>query len=68
VRAAVGWLARELGCATLAEVGRRTNRTGSSVTSAVQRLSARVAQDRDLSERLERLRDRLSAKFATLHA
>ena len=41
-RAVVGWLAREMDCATLTEVGKFVNRDVGSISSAVRRLSERL--------------------------
>jgi putative transposase len=43
-RAAVGWLASELGSASLVEVGRETAREVSTISSAVRRLSERARE------------------------
>jgi len=55
VRSAIAWLASELQCATLVEVGRRVRREGSSLSSAVRRLHDRAAEDETLAKRLDRL-------------
>jgi len=68
VRAAIAWLATELQCATLAEVGRRVRREGSSLSSAVRRLQQRAARDAALATRLDRLRNVLLARVATCQA
>ena len=68
VRAAIAWLATELRCATLAEVGRRVRREGSSLSSAARRLRHRAADDTPLATRLDRLRDVLLARVATCQA
>jgi len=51
-RAVVGWLARELCCGTLSEVGKSVNRDVGSVSSAVRRLSYRMEEDMELKERI----------------
>ncbi len=53
VRAAVGWLASELGSASFVEVGREVARDGSTISSAVRRLSERARRDSALSRRLD---------------
>jgi putative transposase len=51
-RAVVGWLARELDCATLTDVGKHVNRDGGSISSAVRRLSERLKNVPELAERV----------------
>jgi len=51
-RAVVGWLARELGCVTLSEVGRLVNRDVGSINSAVRRLSDRMQEIPKLAEKV----------------
>lgn len=51
-RAVVGWLARELGCATLTDVGKHVNRDVGSISSAVRRLSERLQDRAELAERV----------------
>ena len=51
-RAVIGWLSRELVCATLSEVGKSVNRDVGSVSSAVRRLSYRMEEDMELKERI----------------
>lgn len=51
-RAVVGWLARELGCATLTDVGKYVNRDVGSISSAVRRLSERLQDVPELAERV----------------
>ncbi len=51
-RAVIGWLVRELGCATLSEVGKRVNRDVGSVSSAVRRLSYRIEEEIGLKDRI----------------
>jgi putative transposase len=50
-RAVVGWLASELGSASLVEVGRETAREVSTISFAVRRLSERARADPALSRR-----------------
>jgi hypothetical protein len=68
VRAAIAWLANELHCATLAEIGRRVRREGSSLSSAVRRLRQRADRDAALAARLDRLRTGLLDQVATCQA
>ncbi len=58
-RAVMGWLARELGCVTLSEVGRYVNRDVGSISSAVRRLSDRLPDMPKLAKRIRDLRARL---------
>lgn len=51
-RAVVGWLAHELGCVTLSEVGKLVNRDVGSISSAVRRLSIRMREEPELTERV----------------
>jgi len=67
-RAAIAWLASELRCAPLVEVGRRISREGSSVSSSVRRLRQRATRDGVLAGRLERLRGILLGEVATCQA
>ena len=55
-RAVVGWLARELGCATLTAVGKLVNRDVGSISSSVCRLSDRMREDPDLADRVRSLK------------
>ena len=55
-RAVVGWLARELDCATLSDVGRLFNRDVGSISSAVRRLSERMQKEPELAARLRSLK------------
>ena len=55
-RAVVGWLARELGCVTLSDVGRLVNRDVGSISSAVRRLSDRMQEMPELAHRLRSLK------------
>lgn len=54
-RAVVGWLARELGCVTLSEVGKHVNRDVGSISSSVRRLSERMQEAPELAERVRSL-------------
>lgn len=58
-RAVVGWLARELGCATLSEMARLVNRDVGSVSSAVRRLSERMQENPELTDRVRIVKDEL---------
>jgi len=51
-RAVVGWLARELDCATLTDVAKHVNRDVGSVSSAVRRLSDRLQNAPELAEQV----------------
>jgi hypothetical protein len=51
-RAVVGWLARELGCVTLSEVGKHVNRDVGSISSSVRRLSERMQEAPELADRV----------------
>jgi REP element-mobilizing transposase RayT len=55
-RAVVGWLARELGCVTLSEVGKHVNRDVGSISSSVRRLSERMQEAPELAERVRSLK------------
>lgn len=59
-RAVVAWLARELGCATLSEVGTRVCRDVGSISSAVRRLTDRCLDDPQLAKRLQTLHAELA--------
>lgn len=48
----MGWLAHELGCVTLSEVGKLVNRDVGSISSAVRRLSNRMREEPELTERV----------------
>ncbi|MEW6429288.1 MAG: transposase [Thermodesulfobacteriota bacterium] len=58
-RAVVGWLARELGCATLSDVARHVNRDLGSISSAVRRLTDRMQETPDLAEQVRTLKAEL---------
>lgn len=60
-RAVAGWLARELGCATLSDVAKLVNRDVGSISSAVRRLSDRMQEARELAERIRSLKAALEA-------
>ena len=55
-RAVTGWLARELGCATLTAVGKLLNRDVGSISSSIRRLSDRMQEDPDLADRVRSLK------------
>jgi REP element-mobilizing transposase RayT len=55
-RAVVGWLARELGCVTLSEVGKHVNRDVGSISSSVRRLSERMQEAPELADRVRSLK------------
>ena len=67
-RAVAGWLARELGCCTLSDVGRLFNRDVGSISSAVRRLSERMQKDPELAERVAVLKAELEPKLNNLEA
>ena len=58
-RAVVGWLAREMDCATLTDVGKFVNRDVGSISSAVRRLSERLQNTPELVNRVESLKAEL---------
>jgi len=55
-RAVVGWLARELGCATLSDVGKFVNRDVGSISSSVRRLTDRMQEVPGLADRVRSLK------------
>jgi REP element-mobilizing transposase RayT len=55
-RAVLGWLARELGCATLSEVSKLVNRDVGSISSSVSRLSVRMEDLPELAGRVQSLK------------
>lgn len=55
-RAVIGWLARELGCATLSDVGKLVNRDVGSISSSVSRLSYRMQEVTKLADRVRLLK------------
>jgi putative transposase len=59
-RAVVGWLARELGCATFTEVGKLVNRDVGSISSSVRRLTDRMQNELDLTDRVQSLKAALA--------
>ena len=60
-RAVAGWLARELGCATLSDIAKLVNRDVGSISSAVRRLSDHMQGARELAERMRSLKAALEA-------
>jgi REP-associated tyrosine transposase len=54
-RARVGWLAMQLGGATLTEVAKRLKRDVTSLSSAARRLGERAPNSQELQECMERL-------------
>jgi hypothetical protein len=66
-RSVVGWLAQELGCVTLSEVGKLVNRDVGSISSAVRRLSNRMQEVPELAERVQLLKKGLN-ELAILEA
>lgn len=60
-RAVISWLARELGCATLSEVGKLVNRDVGSISSSVRRLSYRMQEVPELADRVRLLKTALEA-------
>lgn len=54
-RAMVGWLAMQLGGATLTEVAKRLKRDVTSLSSAVRHLGERARNSQELQECMERL-------------
>lgn len=60
-RATAGWLAQELGCATLSDIAKLVNRDVGSVSSAVRRLSDRMLDVSELAERMRSLKAALEA-------
>jgi putative transposase len=58
-RAVAGWLAQDLGCVTLSEVGRFVNRDVESISSAVRRLSDRMQEMPKLAERIRSIKTTL---------
>jgi hypothetical protein len=67
-RAVIGWLARELGCATLSEVGRLVNRDVGSISSAVRRLSIRMQEEAELAHQVRRIKAKLDFQLNNLEA
>ena len=55
-RAVLGWLARELGCATLSDVSKLVNRDVGSISSSVSRLSERMLDLPELANRVQSLK------------
>lgn len=58
-RSVAGWLARELGCVTLSDIGKLVNRDGGSISSAVRRLANRMPDEPELSNRVRSLKQLL---------
>ena len=58
-RAVVSWLVRELGCATLSDVGKLVNRDVGSISSSVRRLSNRMQEEAELADRVRLLKAKL---------
>ena len=67
-RAVAGWLAKEMGCGTLSEVGMLVNRDVGSMSSAVRRLSDRMVNDPQLAVQMQKLKAVFKNKFANLEA
>lgn len=59
-RAVMGWLAMELGCVTLTELGHRFNRDVGTMSSGVRRIADRSRQDPKLKNRLAMLKSMLA--------
>ncbi len=55
-RAVMGWLARELGCVTLSDVGKFVNRDVGSISSSVRRLVERMHVVPGLADRVRSLK------------
>lgn len=66
-RAIIGWLAREMGAATLSEIARRFNRDVGTISSAVRRLEDRAGATPVLAEHLRSFLKSLS-ELANLEA
>ena len=60
-RAVIGWLARELGCGTLSDVGKLVNRDVGSISSSVRRLSNRMQEEAELADRVLLLKAKLES-------
>ena len=54
-RGMAGWLVMELGVGTLEELGRRTGRDVTTISSAVKRLQNRSKKDFKLAEAMKKL-------------
>jgi len=61
-RAVAGWLARESGNVTFAEIAGLVNRDIGTISSAVRRLTERLQQDPDLAHRLLSLKAEIDRK------
>ena len=59
-REVAAWLVLELGVCTLGELGRRTGRDVSTVSSAAKRLQIRSKTDLKLAERMKGLLEEVS--------
>lgn len=55
-RAVVGFLVREIGCATLSDVAKVVNREVGSVSSAVRRLTERMQENTELAHKVRTVR------------
>ena len=67
-RAVAGWLAKELGCGTLSEVGKLVNRDVGSMSSAVRRLSDRMVNDPQLAVQMQKLKTVFENNLVNLEA
>lgn len=67
-RAVAAWLAKELGCGTLSEVGLLVNRDVGSMSSAVRRLSDRMVNDPQLAAQIQKLKAVFENKLTNLEA
>ena len=67
-RAVVGWLAYNSGGITLSEVGRFLSRDVGSISSSIRRLSGRIAEKPELTNRIKVLNDLLSGQISNLKA
>lgn len=61
-RAVAGWLAKDLGCGTLSEVGMLVNRDVGSMSSAVRRLSERMVNDPQLAVQIQNIKAVVTSK------
>jgi chromosomal replication initiation ATPase DnaA len=67
-RAVAGWLARELSCSTLTEVGKYVNRDIGSISSGVRRLTDRMSKTPILAAQVWSLKVGLENKLGNLEA
>ena len=67
-RAVVGWLARELSCSPLSEVGTYVNRDIGSISSGVRRLTERMSKNPALAAQVWSLKVGLENKLGNLEA